>query len=118
MFLACLALICALSSYTSCLIRPDDLGKDIGSLCFRVCLSILPVHPKGGGPGGARVVTSYAGLVPGYAGTLKYDGALRFDWGRPQVVIALSVRREAASRLVYSPTFGYGVGVHAKMKRD
>ena len=26
MFLACLALICALSSYTSCLLRPDDLG--------------------------------------------------------------------------------------------
>ena len=52
MFLACLALICALSSYTSCLLRLDDLGKDIDSLCFRACLSILPVHPKGGGPGG------------------------------------------------------------------
>ena len=50
MFLACLALICALSSYTSCLLRPDDLGKDISSLCFRACLSILPIHPKGGGP--------------------------------------------------------------------
>ena len=48
MFLACLALICALPSYTSCLLRPDDLGKDIGSLCFRACLSILHVHPKGG----------------------------------------------------------------------
>ena len=34
-FLACLALICTLSSYTSCLLRPDDLGKDIGSLCIR-----------------------------------------------------------------------------------
>ena len=67
MFLSCLALICAYSSYTSCLLRPDDLGKDIGSLCFRACLSILPVHPKGGGPAGARVVTSYAGMVPGYA---------------------------------------------------
>ena len=52
MFLACLALIYALSSYTSCLLRPDDLGKDIGSLCFRACLSILPVHPKGGGTRG------------------------------------------------------------------
>ena len=71
MFLACLALICALSSYTSCLLRPDDLGKDIGSLCFRACLSILPVHPKGGGPGGARVVTSYAGMVPGYVGSFS-----------------------------------------------
>ena len=50
MFLACLALICALSSYSSCLLRPDDLGKDIDSLCFQAYLSILPVHPKGGGP--------------------------------------------------------------------
>ena len=72
MFLACLALICALSSYTSCLLRPDDLGKDIRSLCFRVCLSILPVHPKGGGPGGARVVTSYASMVPGYVKTYQH----------------------------------------------
>ena len=61
MFLACLALISASSSYSSCLLRPDDLSKDIGSLCFRACLSMLPVHPKGGGPGSARVV------VPGYA---------------------------------------------------
>ena len=79
MFLACSALICALSSYTSCLRRLDDLGKDIGLLCFRAYLSILPVHPKGGGPGGARVVTSYAGMVPGYAGSLGYDSAPRFD---------------------------------------
>ena len=117
MFLACLALICALSSYTSCLLRPDDLGKDIGSLCFRAYLSILTVHLKGGGTGGAEVVTSYAGMVPGYAGSLGYDGAPRFDWGRPQVVTALSVHWEAASRLAYSPTFGYRVGVHAKMKQ-
>ena len=79
MFIACLALICALSSYTSCLLRPDDLGKDIGSLCFRACLSILPIHPKGGGPGGARIVTSYAGMVPGYVGSFGYDGAPRCD---------------------------------------
>ena len=117
-FLACLALIYALLSYSSCLLRPDDLGKDIGSLCFQACLRILPVHPKRGGPGGARVVTSYAGMVPGYAGSLGYDGAPQFDWGRPQVVTALSVCREAASRLAYSPTFGYRVGVHAKMKQD
>ena len=51
MFVVCLALIYALPSYSSCMLRPDDLGKDIGSLCFRACLSILPVHPKGGGPG-------------------------------------------------------------------
>ena len=118
MFVACLALISAYSSYSSCLLRPDDLSKDIGSLCFRACLSILPVHPKGGGPGGARVVTSYAGMVLGYAGSFGYDGAPRCDWGRSQVVTALSVRREAASRLAYSPTFGYPVGVHVMMKRD
>ena len=112
MFVACLALISVYPSYSSCMLRPDDLGKDIGSLCFRACLSILPIHPKGGGPRGARVVTSYAGMVPGYAGSLGYDGAPQFDWGRPLVVTVLSVRREAASRLAYSPTFGYGVRVN------
>ena len=91
MFLACLAKFC---SY-------------IGSLFFRACLSVLPVHPKGGGPGGTRVVTSYASMGLEYAGSFGYDGAPRFDWGRPQVVTALSVRWEAASRLVYSPTFRY-----------
>src|SRR6185503_9655577 len=116
MFLACLALICALSSYSNCLLRPDDLSKDIDLFCYRACLSILPVHPKGGAPGGAKVVTSYAGMVPGYAGSLGYDGAPWFDWGRPQVVTTLSVRREAACRLTYSPMLGYHVGVHAKMK--
>ena len=60
MFLACVAKFCSYSSCISCLLRQNDLGKDIGSLCFRACLSVLPVHPKGG-----------------------------------------------ASRLVYSPTFGY-----------
>ena len=79
MFVACLAFICALPSYSSYMLRTDDLGKDIGSLCFRACLSILPVHPKGGGPGGARVVTSYADMVPGYAGSFRYDGAPRCD---------------------------------------
>ena len=79
MFVACLALICALPSYSSCMLRPNDLGKDISLLCFRACLSILPVHPKGGGPGGARVVTSYAGMVPGYAEFFRYDGAPRCD---------------------------------------
>ena len=51
------------------------------------------------------VVTSYTDMVPGYAGSLGYEGAPQFDWGRPQVVTALSVRRQAASRLAYSPTF-------------
>ena len=86
MFVACLALIYALSSYSSCLLRPDDLGKDVGSLCFRACLSVLLVHPKGGTPRGAGVVTSYTGVVPGYAGSFKYDGAPLIDWGRLRVV--------------------------------
>ena len=107
MFLACFAMISSSSSCARCLLRPDYLGKDIGSLCFQACLSVLPIHPKGGGPGGARVVTSYAGMVPGYAGSLGYDGDPRFDWGRPQVVTALLVRRKAAPRLAYSPTFVY-----------
>ena len=61
------------------MLRLDDLGKDIGLLCFRACLSILPVHPKGGRPGGARVVTSYVGMVPGYAGFFGYDGVTGVD---------------------------------------
>ena len=52
MFLACLALISASSSYNSCLLRPDDLGKDIDLLCFWACLSILPVHLEGWGTRG------------------------------------------------------------------
>ena len=72
-FLACFAMISSSSSYISCLLRQDDLGKDIGSLCFRACLSILPIHLKGGGPGGAKVVTPYAGMVPGYAGSFGYE---------------------------------------------
>src|SRR6185503_8802950 len=75
MLLACLAKFCSYSSCISCLLRPDDLGEDSGSLCFRACLSVLPVHPKGGGPGGARLVTSYAGMGLGYAGSFEYDSA-------------------------------------------
>ena len=87
--IACLSMFCQFISYLGCLLRPDDLGNDVGSLCFRVFLSILIVHPKGGRPGSARVVTSYTGVVPGYAGSFEYDGAPRIDWGRPRVVIAL-----------------------------
>ena len=86
MFLACFAMIGLSSSYISCLLRPDDLGKDVGSLCFRACLSVLLVHPKGGTPRGVGVVTSYTGVVPGYAGSFKYDGAPLIDWGRLRVV--------------------------------
>ena len=79
MFVAYLALISALPSYSSCKLRPDDLGKDIGSLCFRACLSVLLVHPKGGSRGGAGVVTSYTGMVPRYAGSFRYDSAPWID---------------------------------------
>jgi hypothetical protein len=84
--IACFAMIYLSISYLSCLLRPDDLGKDVGSLCFRACLSVFLVHPKGGRPGGAGVVTSYMGVVLGYVGSFRYDGAPRLDWGRPQVV--------------------------------
>jgi hypothetical protein len=64
-WIACLAMFCLFISYLGCLLRPDDLGKDVGSLCFRACLSVLLVHPKGGRPRGARLMTSYTGVVPG-----------------------------------------------------
>ena len=80
MFVACLALVNVYPSYSSCMLRPNDMGKDISLLCFRAYLSILPVHPKGGEPGGAKLVTSYVGMVPGYAGSLKYDSAPQFDY--------------------------------------
>ena len=74
------------------MVRPDDPGTDIGSLCFQACSSVLLVHPKGGRPGAARVVTSYTGVVLGYAGSYGYDGAPRSVWGTRQLVIALSVQ--------------------------
>ena len=77
------------------LVRPDDPGTDRGSLCFRACSSVLLIHPKGGRPGGTRVVTSYTSVVLGYAGSFGYDRAPRCDWGRRQVVTALSVRRNS-----------------------
>ena len=39
MFVAYLALINALPSYSSCMLRPDDLGKDIGSCAFGLALA-------------------------------------------------------------------------------
>ena len=77
------------------MVRPDDPGMDIGSLCFWACSSILLVHPKGGRPEDARVVTSYTSMVLGYAGSFGYDRALRCDWGRRLVVTALSVQRNS-----------------------
>ena len=54
-------------SYAKVLVRLDDPGMDSGSLCFRACSSVLLIHPKGGRPGGTRVVTSYMSVVLGYA---------------------------------------------------
>jgi hypothetical protein len=58
---------CSSISYAIYVVRPNELSKDIGLLCLRGYLSVLLVHPKGGRPGDARVVTSYIGLVPVYA---------------------------------------------------
>ena len=54
-------------SYVNHEVWPDDLGKDISSLCFRSCFGSLLVHPKGGRPEGAGVVASYTGVVFWYA---------------------------------------------------
>ena len=77
------------------MVRPDDPGTGIGSLCFRACSSVLLVHPKGGRLGDTRVVISYTSMVLGYAGSFGYDHAPLCDWGRRQVVTALSVRRNS-----------------------
>ena len=66
-------------SYVTVLVRPDDPGTDRGLLYFRVCSSVLLVHPKGGRPGDTRVVTSYTSVVLGYAGSFGYDRAPRCD---------------------------------------
>ena len=87
-------LLFIISCVTS-MVRPDDSGTDIGSLCFRACSSVLLVHSKGGRPEDARVVTSCTSVVLGYAGSFRYDRAPRCDWGRRQVVTALSVRRNS-----------------------
>ena len=86
------SMLSSFMSYAKVLVRPDDPGTDKGSMCFRACSSVLLVHPKGGRPGGTRVVTSYTSVVLGYAGSFRYDRASWCDWGRQQVVTALSVR--------------------------
>ena len=57
------------------MVRSDDPGTDIGLLCSRAYTSVLLVHPKGGRPGGARVVTSYTDVVLGFAGSYRHDCA-------------------------------------------
>ena len=74
------------------MVRPNDLGMDVGPLCFWACSSVLLVYPKGGKPGDARVVTSYTGVVLKYAGSFGYDRAPWCDWGRRQEMTTLSVR--------------------------
>ena len=83
---------CCFISYMLHILRPDDLGKDIGSSCLRACPSVLLVHPKGGRPGDAKVVTSYTGVVPEYAGSFGYARAPRHCRGRPWKVTAPLVR--------------------------
>ena len=73
------SMLSSFMSYAKVLVRLDDLGTDRGSLCFRACSSVLLVHPKGGTPGDARVVTSYTSMVLGYAGSFGYDRAPRCD---------------------------------------
>jgi hypothetical protein len=85
------------------MVRPDDLGTDIGSLCFRSFSSVLLVHPKGGRPRDARVVTSYTGVVLEYAKSFGYDRAPRCDWGRRQEVTVLSVRRNSCVAIIALP---------------
>jgi hypothetical protein len=89
------AMPCSSMSYALYMLRPGVLSKDISSLCHRACLSGLLVHPKGGRPGGARVVTSYTGLVLAYVGSFGYDHAPRCCRARRQVVTALSVRYDS-----------------------
>ena len=84
------SMLSSFMSYAKVLVRPDDSSMDRGSSCFRVCSSILLVHPKGGRPGDAREVTSCTSVVLGHAGSFGYDRAPRCDWGRRQVVPKIS----------------------------
>ena len=74
------SMLSSFMSYAKVLVRPDDLGTDRGSLCFRACSSVSLVHPKGGRPGDARVVTSCTSVVLGYVGSFGSDYAPRCDW--------------------------------------
>jgi hypothetical protein len=89
------SMLSSFMSYAKVLVRLDDPSTDRGSLCFRACSSALLVHPKGGRPGDTRIVTSCMSVVLGYVRSFGYDRAPRCDWGRWQVVTALSVRRNS-----------------------
>jgi hypothetical protein len=67
-------------SFAKYMVRPDDIGMDISSLCLRACSSVLLVHPKDVRLANTRAVTSYMGVVLEYAGSFGYDHAPRRDW--------------------------------------
>ena len=80
-------------SCVTSMVRPDVWGLDNGSLCFWACSSALIGHPKGGSPGGIRVVTSYMSMVLGYAGSSGYSRAPWCERGRRHEVTVMSVQR-------------------------
>ena len=49
--IVCQSMLMFIMSCVMSMVRPDDPGMDIGSLCFRACPSILLVHLKVGDPG-------------------------------------------------------------------
>ena len=51
------SMLCLIMSYAKDMVRLDDPGIDISSLCFQACSSVLLVHPKGGRPGDTIIVT-------------------------------------------------------------
>ena len=54
---------CLFMSCVKYMVKTDDSSTDVSSWCFRACPIPLLVHPKGGSPGGARVVISYTAVV-------------------------------------------------------
>ena len=83
-------------SCVTSMVRPDVWGLDNGSLCFRACSGALHGHPKGGSPGGIRVVTSYTSVVLGYAGSSGYSRAPQCERGRRHEVDGMRGRTVVA----------------------
>jgi len=48
--IVCQSMLRFIMSYAKDMVRLDDPGTDISSLCFWACFSVLLVHPKGGRP--------------------------------------------------------------------
>jgi hypothetical protein len=63
-----------------------------------------------GNPGGLEQLPCTRAWCSGITGSVEYDHILRCCRGRRQVVTALFIRHIQAW-FVYSPMFGYGVGV-------